>query len=117
MTVPLHVTESTIFRETWYVEMDMLVLCTHFTFFSVFLKVELSCNGDLPVRILGSYAKPSTYYLVESQSEMKQCDLVMNLFYFFFFFCTYSQFDRLYSQDKRYPLFTSLLKEREMQVI
>ncbi|KAG2194871.1 hypothetical protein INT47_002665 [Mucor saturninus] len=60
VTVPLHVTESTIFRET-----------------CVFLKVELSCNGDLPVRILGSYAKPSTYYLVESQSEMKQCDLTL----------------------------------------
>lgn len=44
---------------------------------SVFLKVELSCNGDLPVRILGSFAKPSTYYLVESQSEMKQCNLTL----------------------------------------
>ncbi|CAO3645018.1 unnamed protein product [Mucor fragilis] len=60
VTVPLLVTESTIFRET-----------------CVFLKVELSCNGDLPVRILGSFAKPSTYYLVESQSEMKQCDLTL----------------------------------------
>jgi hypothetical protein len=46
-------------------------------FYSVFLKVELSCNGDLPVRILGSFAKPSTYYLVESQSEMKQCALTL----------------------------------------
>ncbi|KAI8636445.1 Cullin family-domain-containing protein [Parasitella parasitica] len=60
VTVPLLVTESTIFRET-----------------CVFLKVELSCNGDLPVRILGSFAKPSTYYLVESNSEMKQCALTL----------------------------------------
>ncbi|CEP10929.1 hypothetical protein [Parasitella parasitica] len=60
VTVPLLVTESTIFRET-----------------CVFLKVELSCNGDLPVRILGSFAKPSTYYLVESDSEMKQCALTL----------------------------------------
>ncbi|RCI03830.1 hypothetical protein CU098_007459 [Rhizopus stolonifer] len=60
VTVPLLVTESTIFRES-----------------CVFLKVELSCNGDLPVRILGSSAKPSTYYLVESQSEMKQCDVTL----------------------------------------
>ncbi|KAI9486248.1 MAG: trafficking protein particle complex subunit 10 [Benjaminiella poitrasii] len=60
VTVPLLVTESTIFRET-----------------CIFLKIELSCNGDLPVRILGSFAKPSMYYLVESQSEMKQCNLTL----------------------------------------
>ncbi|GAA5815085.1 hypothetical protein MFLAVUS_008591 [Mucor flavus] len=60
VTVPLLVTESTIFRES-----------------CVFLKVELSCNGDLPVRILGSYAKPSTYYLVESQTQIKQCELTL----------------------------------------
>lgn len=74
----------------------MYYLCLFFLYEkkSVFLKVELSCNGDLPVRILGSFAKPSTYYLVESQSEMKQCDLVkcvLLLFLIdvllFFFFC------------------------------
>ncbi|KAI7906306.1 trafficking protein particle complex subunit 10 [Cokeromyces recurvatus] len=60
VTMPLLVTESTIFREN-----------------CIFLKVELACNGDLPVRILGAFAKPSTFYVVESQSEMKQCDLTL----------------------------------------
>ncbi|KAG0746394.1 hypothetical protein G6F57_006570 [Rhizopus arrhizus] len=60
VTVPLLVTESTIFRET-----------------CVFLKVELSCNGELPVRIFGSHAKPSTYYLVESESKLAECDLTL----------------------------------------
>ena len=43
---------------------------------SVFLKVELSCNGAMPVRILGSNVKPSTHYLVDGQSDVKQCDMV-----------------------------------------
>ncbi|OBZ90744.1 Trafficking protein particle complex subunit 10 [Choanephora cucurbitarum] len=60
VTVPLIVNESTIFRES-----------------CVFLKVELSCNGDMPVRILGSSVKPSRHYLVESQSEVKQCDMTL----------------------------------------
>ncbi|KAI8982642.1 Cullin family-domain-containing protein [Pilobolus umbonatus] len=60
VTIPLLVSESTIFRET-----------------CVFLKVELSCNGDLPVRILSSHAKPSTYYLIDSHPEMKECELTL----------------------------------------
>lgn len=77
VTVPLLVTESTIFRETWYISpVCFLNFSFSFIIYSVFLKVELSCNGELPVRIFGSHAKPSTYYLVESESKLAECDLV-----------------------------------------
>ncbi|KAG0193308.1 hypothetical protein DFQ28_005751, partial [Apophysomyces sp. BC1034] len=57
VTVPLVVTESSIFRETW--------------------QVELSCNGDLPVRILQSALQPSKAYMVESQPDVKQWDITL----------------------------------------
>ncbi|OAD74957.1 hypothetical protein PHYBLDRAFT_186589, partial [Phycomyces blakesleeanus NRRL 1555(-)] len=57
---PLTVTESSIFRET-----------------CVFLKVELSCNGKWPVRILGSTLRPSKIYVVESQPKEEQWDLTL----------------------------------------
>ncbi|KAI8062176.1 trafficking protein particle complex subunit 10 [Gongronella butleri] len=60
VVVPLSVTESSIFRET-----------------CIFLKVELYCNGNLPVRILGSGLLPSKTYAVESQSEVNEWDLTL----------------------------------------
>ncbi|ORZ25693.1 trafficking protein particle complex subunit 10 [Absidia repens] len=60
VVIPLSVTESSIFRET-----------------SIFLKVELSCNGNLPVRILGSKLLSSNVYIVESQSEVNNWDLTL----------------------------------------
>ncbi|KAI8089523.1 trafficking protein particle complex subunit 10 [Halteromyces radiatus] len=60
VAVPLSVTESSIFRET-----------------CIFLKVELSCNGTLPVRILGSSLSPSKVYAVESQSQVNQWNLTL----------------------------------------
>ncbi|CAO3578607.1 unnamed protein product [Absidia cylindrospora] len=44
---------------------------------SIFLKVELSCNGNLPVRILGSKLLSSNVYTVESQSEVNNWDLTL----------------------------------------
>ncbi|ORX57413.1 hypothetical protein DM01DRAFT_1334038 [Hesseltinella vesiculosa] len=60
VAIPLSVTESSIFRET-----------------CIFLKVELCCNGHLPVRILGSDLLPSKTYAVESQSEVNEWDLTL----------------------------------------
>ncbi|KAI7870261.1 trafficking protein particle complex subunit 10 [Spinellus fusiger] len=57
---PLTVTESSIFRET-----------------CVFLKVELSCNGKWPVRILGSNLCPSKTYAIERHPETDQWDLTL----------------------------------------
>ncbi|KAI9499327.1 trafficking protein particle complex subunit 10 [Zychaea mexicana] len=60
VTVPLVVTETSIFRET-----------------CVFLKVDVSCNGDHPVRILESKLFPSKSYVVESSSAVEQWDLTL----------------------------------------
>ncbi|KAI8340503.1 trafficking protein particle complex subunit 10 [Chlamydoabsidia padenii] len=60
VVVPLSVIESSIFKEA-----------------SIFLKVELSCNGNLPVRILGSKLLPSKVYNVESQSEVNNWNLTL----------------------------------------
>ncbi|KAI8372825.1 trafficking protein particle complex subunit 10 [Radiomyces spectabilis] len=60
VTVPLVVTESSVFRED-----------------CVFLKVELSCNGDLPVRILETGLWPSKDYAIESASDSAQWDLTI----------------------------------------
>src|SRR4051812_29862186 len=43
---------------------------------SVFLKVELACNGLLPVRILGSNLRPSKIYDVANQPSTEEWDLV-----------------------------------------
>ncbi|KAI7848995.1 trafficking protein particle complex subunit 10 [Circinella umbellata] len=60
VTVPLVVTETSIFRET-----------------CVFLKVDVSCNGDHPVRILESKLKPSKIYAVENSSAVEKWDLTL----------------------------------------
>ncbi|KAI9243615.1 trafficking protein particle complex subunit 10 [Phascolomyces articulosus] len=60
VTIPLVVTETSIFRET-----------------CVFLKVDVSCNGDHPVRILESKLIPSKSYAVESSSTVEQWDLTL----------------------------------------
>ena len=90
VTVPLVVTETSIFRETWY--KAIFFLSTHETslvliylqycvagIISVFLKVDVSCNGDHPVRILESKLKPSKIYAVENSSAVEEWDLVKNL--------------------------------------
>ena len=46
---------------------------------SVFLKVDVSCNGEHPVRILESKLKPSKIYAVENSSAVEEWDLVKNL--------------------------------------
>ncbi|KAI8148730.1 trafficking protein particle complex subunit 10, partial [Fennellomyces sp. T-0311] len=60
VTVPLVVTETSIFREA-----------------CVFLKVDVSCNGGHPVRILESKLLPSKSYVVESSSTVEQWDLTL----------------------------------------
>ncbi|CAO3653789.1 unnamed protein product [Cunninghamella echinulata] len=58
--VPLSVTESSIFREE-----------------CIFLKVELSCNGGIPVRVRKSGILPSKLYAVDNRSEVNQWDLTL----------------------------------------
>ncbi|RUS22451.1 hypothetical protein BC937DRAFT_89086 [Endogone sp. FLAS-F59071] len=60
ISMPLTVTESTIFRED-----------------CVFLKVELACNGLLPVRILGSNLRPSKIYDVANHPLIEDWDLTL----------------------------------------
>ncbi|RUP49086.1 trafficking protein particle complex subunit 10 [Jimgerdemannia flammicorona] len=60
ISIPLVVTESTIFRED-----------------CVFLKVELACNGLLPVRILASNLRPSKIYDVADNSLNSNWDLTL----------------------------------------
>ncbi|CAO3675315.1 unnamed protein product [Umbelopsis vinacea] len=58
--VPLTVTESSIFGEN-----------------CIYLKVEVSCNGNVPARVLGSSLEPSSYYEIENQSVNENWDLTL----------------------------------------
>jgi hypothetical protein len=44
--------------------------------YSIYLKVEVSCNGNVPARVLGSSLEPSSYYEIENQSVNENWDLV-----------------------------------------
>ncbi|KAF7731993.1 hypothetical protein EC973_007098 [Apophysomyces ossiformis] len=55
----------------------MAAAYTEYDHTSIFLKVELSCNGDLPVRILRSNIQPSKAYVVESQPSVEQWDITL----------------------------------------
>lgn len=43
---------------------------------SIYLKVEASCNGNIPARVLGSCLEPSASYEIENQSVNENWDLV-----------------------------------------
>lgn len=50
-------------------------------FYSIYLKVEVSCNGNIPARVLGSLLEPSSSYEIENQSAVEHWDLVCNFVY------------------------------------
>ncbi|KAM3584023.1 hypothetical protein VKS41_003991 [Umbelopsis sp. WA50703] len=58
--IPLTVTESSIFGED-----------------CIYLKVEVSCNGNIPARVLGSLLEPSSSYEIENQSAVEHWDLTL----------------------------------------
>ncbi|KAH8547567.1 trafficking protein particle complex subunit 10 [Umbelopsis sp. PMI_123] len=58
--IPLTVTESSIFGEN-----------------CIYLKVEASCNGNIPARVLGSCLEPSSTYEIENQSVNENWDLTL----------------------------------------
>ncbi|CDH50087.1 hypothetical protein RO3G_08432 [Lichtheimia corymbifera JMRC:FSU:9682] len=60
VTVPLVVTESSVFRES-----------------CIFLKVEVSCNGENPVRILNTDLLPSRTYAVEKSNTINDWNLTI----------------------------------------
>lgn len=58
--IPMTVTESSILGEN-----------------CIYLKVEVSCNGNVPARVLGSSLEPSSYYEIENQSVNENWDLTL----------------------------------------
>jgi hypothetical protein len=83
--VPLTVTESSIFGENWYGTFFIITfsfilfrkrMLTIYHNSSIYLKVEASCNGNIPARVLGSCLEPSASYEIENQSVNENWDLV-----------------------------------------
>ncbi|KAJ2960306.1 hypothetical protein NQZ79_g4345 [Umbelopsis isabellina] len=58
--IPLTVTESSVFGKD-----------------CIYLKVEVSCNGNIPARVLGSLLEPSASYEIENQSAVEHWDLTL----------------------------------------
>lgn len=54
---------------------------------SVFFKLELACNGPIPVRIIKSSLKPSKVYDVASFSDVENWNLVYDASKLFLFNC------------------------------